>query len=110
MTSVWLEIHQKRYNYRENAHMLLATLEKHSYFLKFMKCQFGQPITEFLGYRVENGVPRINPAKISELRVWPRTLPSAKEVQQILGVLGYQRPLIREFARLARPLIAPGPN
>jgi hypothetical protein len=46
----------------------------------------------------------INPTKIKGLRRWPHQLKNVKEVQQILGVLGYLHPLIRGFADLARPL------
>jgi hypothetical protein len=40
------------------------------------------------------------------LREWPRTLSTVKEVRQVLGVLGYQRPFIKDFAALAQPLTA----
>ena len=85
-------------------HEFLECLEKHSYFLKVSKCQFEQASIDFLGYAVKNGIARIDPTKISGLRDWPCTLRSVKEVQQVLGVLGYQRPFIRDFAKLARPL------
>jgi hypothetical protein len=37
---------------------------------------------------------------------WPRTLLTVKEIQQILGILEYQRPFIKDFAALAWPLTA----
>jgi hypothetical protein len=55
---------------------------------------------------VENNQLKPDPNKTSALKDWPRTLKTAKEVRSILGVLGYQRPFIPNFANIARPLIA----
>ena len=46
----------------------------------------------------------IDPDKISGIRDWPRTLGNVKEVRKVLGVLGYQRPFIPNFAKFTRPL------
>jgi len=35
---------------------------------------------------------------------WPQELKSVKEVRQILGVLGYQRAFIQDYAQLTKPL------
>ena len=59
---------------------------------------------DLLGWRVGNGEIRIDPDKIAGLREWPRKLKTVKEVRQALGILGYQRPFIRGFAKLAKPL------
>jgi hypothetical protein len=80
--------------HRKIVHKFLECLEKHSYFLKVLKCQFEQTSIDFLGYIVKEGVAWIDPTKISGLRNWPCTLRLVKEVQQVLGVLGYQRPFI----------------
>jgi hypothetical protein len=92
--------------YRKIVHKFLECLEKHSYFLKVSKCQFEQTSIDFLGYTVKEGITHIDLTKISGLRDWPHTLQLVKEVRQVLSVLGYQRPFIRDFAKLARPLTA----
>ena len=92
--------------HRKIVHEFLECLEKHSYFLKVSKCQFEKSSVDFLGYVVKDGIARIDLTKISGLRDWPCTLKTVKEVQQVLGVLGYQRPFIRDFAKLACPLTA----
>jgi hypothetical protein len=38
------------------------------------------------------------------LSEWPRELKTVHDIRQILGLLGYQRPFIRGFAEIARPL------
>jgi hypothetical protein len=82
----------------------LTILEKHSYFLKVLKCEFKKPNMEFLRFKVGQGTVRIDPSKIGGISDWPRELKSVKEVRQILGVLGYQRAFIQDYARLAKPL------
>ena len=38
------------------------------------------------------------------IRDWPHRLKDVKQVRSTLGVLGYQRPFIRNFAKIAQPL------
>jgi len=59
---------------------------------------------DLLGWRIKNGEIQIDPDKIAGLRNWPRKLKNMKQVQSVLGILGYQRPFIRGFVKLARPL------
>jgi len=68
----------------------LKTVEKYLYFLKVLKCQFEQDLVKFLGYIVKDRVAHIDPTKISSLKDWPCNLHAVKEVQQVLGILGYQ--------------------
>ena len=58
----------------------------------------------FLGMHLNCDGITIDPQKIEGLQDWPRTLGNVKEVQKVLGVLGYQRPFIPNFAHFARPL------
>ena len=46
----------------------------------------------------------MDPSKIAGVRDWPETLHSVKDVRSVLGVLGFQRPFIRNFAHIAKPL------
>jgi len=90
--------------HKQIVHEFLDTLEQHSYFLKASKCEFEKEEMEFLGFRVGGGTVRIDPSKLGGIANWPRELKSVKEVRQILGVLGYQRAFIQDYARLAKPL------
>jgi hypothetical protein len=90
----------------EIVHKFLDVLALHSYFLKVSKCEFEKDEVEFLGFRLGKGSVRIDPSKIGGIADWPRELKSVKEVRQILGVLGYQRAFIQDYARLAKPLHA----
>jgi hypothetical protein len=46
----------------------------------------------------------VDPSKIGGITDWPRDLKSVKQVRQILGVLGYQRAFIQDYAKTAKPL------
>jgi hypothetical protein len=80
--------------HRKICHELLDIMEKQSYFLKLLKCQFEQPKMDVLRWLVEDGNTKIDPAKVAGIAKWPRKLKSVKEVRSTLGVLGYQRPFI----------------
>ena len=76
-----------------------------SYFLQPSKCAWEQTQIEYLGLIVNRDKLTIDPKKADGLRNWPRMLNTVKEVQSILGVLGYQRPFIQNYANITRPLV-----
>jgi len=61
---------------------------------------------DYLGIRVKSKEElMIDPAKKSpESRIGPTTLTTIKEVRSTLGLLGYHRPWIPNFAKIAKPL------
>jgi len=91
--------------HKEMIHAFLTLCEEHSYFLKASKCEIMQPQITLLGWLVTGEGLRIDPTKITGISEWPRTLTSVKEVRKTLGVLGYQRPFIRNFAKIAKPIV-----
>jgi hypothetical protein len=71
--------------------------------LKPRKCHFLQRKVNYLGHVVSNKGIAPDPAKIEKIASWP--IPnSPKEVQQFLGLAGYYRRFIQDFAEVARPL------
>jgi hypothetical protein len=85
-------------------HEVLDLLEEESFFLKPAKCKFEQQSIDYLSIVVTKGTVHIDPTKQNGLAAWPRQLTSVRQVRSTLGVLGYQRPFIRGFAHLVRPL------
>ena len=79
-------------------------MEKKLCFLKVSKTKFEEPQMEILGWQVGVGGICINPSKIARIKEWPQQLKDVKQVRSTLGVLGYQRPFIKNFAAIARPL------
>jgi hypothetical protein len=90
--------------HKKIVHEFLHLLEQHSYYLKVSKCEFEWSIIEFLGFKVSEGTIKVDDSKCRGIANWPRELKSVKEVQQILGVLGYQRAFIQNYALITRPL------
>ena len=83
---------------------ILELLAKESYILWPLKCVFEQTQIAYLGLIVDGDKLSIDPIKANGLKDWPRTLTKVKEVQSVLGVLGYQRSFIPNYATIARPL------
>ena len=83
------------------AHKFLNQMEKKSYFLKVSKTKFEEPQMEILGWEVGAGGIHIDPSKVAGIQDWPHQLKDVKQVQSTLGVLGYQRPFIKNFAAIA---------
>ena len=90
--------------YRQITHEFLKLLQKLSYFLKLRKCEFEQSSIKFLGWLVMQEGITIDPSKAKGLAQWPRQLKNLKELHCTLGILGYQRPFIRGYAKLTKLL------
>jgi len=90
--------------HEEICHMFFDLLEQHQLFLKPAKCEFFQTEMDYLGIRVKEGELMIDPAKISGITDWPTTLTTIKEVRSTLGLLGYHRLWIPNFAKIVKPL------
>jgi RNase H-like domain found in reverse transcriptase/Reverse transcriptase (RNA-dependent DNA polymerase) len=85
-------------------HDILDLLEAESFFLKPLKCKFERTSIDYLRIVVSNGAISIDPIKRDSLSTWPKQLDTMKQVCSTLGVFGYQRPFIRGFADIAKPL------
>ena len=77
------------------------TLRRNNLFLKPSKCTFKKHEIDFLGLRVTPEGLTIDPGKVAAIKDWPRNPKNIKELCSILGVLGYQRPFIPGFAKIA---------
>ena len=85
---------------------LLQIFQENSYFLRPAKCEFEVPKIECLGLVVDRTTLSVDPKKADGLHNWPCTLSTVKEVQSVLGVLGYQQPFIPHYADIMQPLTA----
>ena len=72
-------------------------------YAKFSKCEFWLREVQFLGHVVSNEGIKVDPSKIEAVMNWdrPRT---PTEVRSFLGLAGYYRRFVQDFAKIATPL------
>ena len=57
--------------HQQAVHELLDILEANDLFLKPEKCVWEQPSVDYLGLILEEGVMRMDPAKVAGIAMWP---------------------------------------
>lgn len=86
-----------------NLSKIFETLRKYNMKIQLDKSEFLRKEVAFLGHVVTADGVRTNPDKIETIKNWP--LPkNEKDLRAFLGVLGYYRKFIRDFAKIAKPL------
>ena len=89
--------------HKQATHELLDILEANNLFLKPEKCIWEQPSVNYLGLILEEGVTRMDPAKIARIASWP-TPTLVKQVRSFLGFCNFYQPFIYQFSHITRPL------
>ncbi len=84
---------------------IFQRLNKHGLKVKFSKCQMFKTEIEYLGFLVGKDGMKVNPKKVEAIAKFP-TPRDIKGIQGFLGVVGYFRQFIAEYATMARPLYA----
>lgn len=84
---------------------IFHTLNKARMKVQLDKCRFFEKQVEFLGFVVSSDGIRTNPTKVEAITNFPapRTL---KELRSFLGLSGYYRRFVKNYAKLAKPLTA----
>ncbi|PIK53206.1 hypothetical protein BSL78_09916 [Apostichopus japonicus] len=78
-------------------------LEKSGLAVKPDKCRIGEPTVPYLGYVIGSGEVRPEECKVEAIINWPTPL-TKTDVRSFLGLTGYYRKLIPDFAQIASPL------
>lgn len=87
----------------DNLAMVLKTLNEYNLKVQVDKCEFLCKSVTFLGHVITQQGVKPNPEKIRVIKNFP--IPkTAKEIMSFLGILGYYRKFIRDFARITKPL------
>ena len=80
-----------------------AHFRKASLTINVEKSHFLLKEVHYLGYIVGNGVLKINPDKVVAIREYPKPT-SVRQVRRFLGMAGYYRRFINNFANHAAPI------
>ena len=87
----------------EHLRIVLEILRKEKLYAKWSKCEFWLKQVQFLGHVIGKEGITVDPAKIEVVASWerPRT---PTEVRSFLGLAGYYRRFVQDFAKIATPL------
>ena len=82
---------------------VLQRLMENKLYVKAEKCEFSVSTVSFLGFIIEQGHLRPDPAKIRAVMEWP--VPTTRKLlQRFLGFANFYRRFIKNYSRLAAPL------
>lgn len=87
-------------------HLKLAfqTLRDHSFFLKLSKCSLATQQVKYLGHIISKCGVELVPAKVEVVLQW--SIPqSIRDLRGFLGLSGFYRHFIQDYATLAAPLM-----
>ena len=87
----------------EHVHKVLSLLQKHRLFAGLEKCAFGLQEIDFLGHVMSKEGAKVDPKKVDAVKEWPVPT-SVHDVRCFLGLTGYYRRFIKQYAHIALPL------
>lgn len=88
----------------EDLSQVLELLSSHQLYANGGKCEFGQEQLCYLGHVISQEGVSMDMEKVRAMQVWP-TPTSLRELRGFLGLTGYYRKFIANYASIARPLI-----
>lgn len=82
---------------------LFEILQKNKLYVKRTKCAIGVDVVDFLGYRVSKEGVHMQQRLIDAILDWPVPT-SVKDIQSFLGLSGFYRRFIKNYAGIVRPI------
>jgi hypothetical protein len=92
------EVHKK------HLRLVLEKLRSIKLYAKFSKCEFWLTKVAFLGHVISTGGVSVNPTKVKDVLNWMPPM-NASEIQSFLGLAGYYRRFIKDFSKIANPVM-----
>lgn len=87
----------------ENLRLVFQRLREHTLLLQPEKCSFLKSSTTYLGHIISREGVTPDPSKIEAVENFP-TPKTTKDLKSFLGLSGYYRRFIKDFAKIAKPL------
>lgn len=78
-------------------------LAENNFYFKLSKCYFGKDKIEYLGHIVSKQGVMADQSKVDAMVSWPKPS-NLKQLRGFLGLTGYYRRFIRQYAMIAAPL------
>jgi hypothetical protein len=73
-------------------------------YAKFRKCEFWLTKVTFLGHVISAGGVLVDPGKVKDVLNWMPPI-TALEIQSFLGLAGYYHRFIKDFSKIAKPMM-----
>ena len=91
----------------KHINILMNMLKEHNLVVKLTKCKFAQKEVKFLGHILSHKKIRPNPEAVSTILKWVKPADGSnkkKALRGFLGMVGWYRKFIKNFAHTAKPL------
>ena len=85
--------------------LVLSALQSQALHLNMAKCSWGRTSVPFLGHIISATGVSVDPKKIEALKDW-LTPTNLREIRAFMGFVNYYRRFVRNFSKIASPIIA----
>jgi hypothetical protein len=91
-------------DHEKHLRMVLEKLRSIQLYARFSKCEFWLIEATFYGHFISTRGVLVDPSKVKDVLNWmPPT--TASEIQSFLGLVGYYRRFIKDFSKIAKPMV-----
>ena len=95
---------QSEWEHECHLRIVLQLLRDHQLYAKFSKCEFWLTEVRFLGHVASASGVSVGLEKVEAVMSWERSK-SVFEICTFLGLVGYYKRFIKDFSRLATPMM-----